>query len=90
MHSSDHEQRQMDIKSGEALDRIAASNTRQPPPPLAGCCKCEALAEQIGSLKASIRLIHEREWPAGDKTKAARHARVMWEIADAARQTENF
>lgn len=48
------------------------------------------LAEQVGALKASIRLIHEREWPAGDKTKGARHAQKMWDIADAARNRWNF
>ena len=67
-----------------------ASNTRQPPPPLAGCRKCEALAEQVGSLKASIRLIHEREWPGGDKDKANRHAADMWGLANAARNRWNF
>lgn len=45
---------------------------------------------KVRRLETVIRCIHEREWPAGDKIKAARHARVMWEIADAARQTENF
>lgn len=50
----------------------------------------ETQAEQLGALKAAIRLIHEREWPAGDKTKAAKHAAEMWAIADAARNRWNF
>ena len=50
----------------------------------------ETQAEQIGALKMAIRLIHEREWPAGDKTKGARHAQKMWDIADAARNRWNF
>lgn len=41
-------------------------------------------------LKTVIRRIHEREWPAGDKTKAAKHAAEMWAIADEARHKGNF
>ena len=44
----------------------------------------------VWRLKAVIRRIHEREWPAGDQKKAANHAAEMWAIADAARQKENF
>lgn len=44
----------------------------------------------IRKLEASIRRIHEREWPAGDKDKAAKHAAEMWAIADEARHQGEF
>jgi len=48
---------------------------------------CEA---ELLRLKDAIRRIHEREWPAGDQKKAAKHAAEMWAIADEARHKENF
>ncbi len=48
---------------------------------------CEA---ELIRLKDAIRRIHERSWPAGDDRKGARAATEMWEIADAARNKENF
>lgn len=32
----------------------------------------------------ALRRIHEREWPAADHFRAARHAAEMWDIADRA------
>ena len=49
--------------------------------------ECQA---ELAELKSVIRRIHEREWPAGDKTKAAKHAAEMWAIADEARHKGNF
>ena len=44
----------------------------------------------VRRLKAAIRLIHERSWVAGDDREGAKNATEMWEIADAARNKENF
>lgn len=45
---------------------------------------------KVRRLEAALRRIHEREWPAGDHTKAARHAAQMWAIADETRHSEGF